>query len=79
MKNLTLLLIIILNTTILFAQKPLLDQSAITSWQRIGNEQISNDGKYVAYSVSSDQSGTSFSISSTDNKFKKIISGGVEV
>lgn len=35
-----------------FGQKPILDTSCLNTWPEVGNGKISNNGKYVSYSIS---------------------------
>ena len=46
-----LLLAILLAPSLLFAQKKMLDHSSYDEWRRIDDRIISNDGKYIAYSL----------------------------
>lgn len=60
------------------AQKQPIDFAAIENWPHIRDEQISNDGKYITYCVSSEKGGTRLLIQSTDGSFIKEIKNGGE-
>ncbi len=49
MKFLTFLFISF--SVITFAQKKVIDHTAYNDWKRLGDSQISNDGKYVSYTI----------------------------
>lgn len=61
----------------LLAQKKPLDHSVYDSWQSIGERMISNDGKWVVYTVTSQEGDADLFIQSTDgSNYKKQISRG---
>jgi dipeptidyl aminopeptidase/acylaminoacyl peptidase len=61
----------------LLAQKKPLDHSVYDSWQSIGERMISNDGKWVVYSVTPQEGDADLFIQSTDGtNYKKQISRG---
>jgi len=75
MKNLLLVFCCILSLTA-FSQKKPLDHSVYDAWQSIGSRMISNDGKYVAYTINPQQGDTLLVIRSvTDNYSKEIPRG----
>ncbi|MDD2984149.1 MAG: prolyl oligopeptidase family serine peptidase [Crocinitomicaceae bacterium] len=49
MKYLILLFICLAGTA--FSQKKVIDHTAYNDWKRVGDTQISNDGKYVSYTI----------------------------
>jgi len=54
----------------LLAQKPILNDNAIENWQQLESYQISNDGKFVAYSIKTPKPDSGvFKIISIDKKF----------
>lgn len=55
----------------LFAQKKPLDHAVYDSWQSIGERMISNDGKWVVYTICPQQGDTMLVIQSSDGKYKK--------
>jgi dipeptidyl aminopeptidase/acylaminoacyl peptidase len=57
----------------LLAQKKPLDHSVYDSWQSIGERMISNDGKWVVYTVCPQVGDTTLFIQSSDAKYKKEI------
>lgn len=58
------------------AQKKPLDHSVYDSWQSIGQKLISNDGKWVVYTIDPQEGDNELVIQSTDAVYKKIISRG---
>ncbi len=64
----------------LFAQKKPLDHSVFDSWQSIGERMISNDGKWVVYTVTPQEGDADLFIQSTDgSNYKKQIPRGYNV
>jgi dipeptidyl aminopeptidase/acylaminoacyl peptidase len=62
---------------LLLAQKKPLDHSVYDSWQSIGERMISNDGKWVVYTVTPQEGDADLFIQSTDGtNYKKQISRG---
>jgi dipeptidyl aminopeptidase/acylaminoacyl peptidase len=59
-----------------FAQKKPLDHTVYDSWQSIGERMISNDGKWVVYTVNVQEGDNELVIQSFDAKYKKSISRG---
>lgn len=49
MKYLILLFICLAGTA--FSQKKIIDHTAYNDWKRVGDTQISNDGKYISYTI----------------------------
>jgi len=68
-----LLLIICCNS---FSQKKPLDHTVYDSWQRIGEKMISNDGKWVVYTIDPQEGDNELVIQSSDAKYKKSIPRG---
>ena len=68
-----LLLIICCNS---FSQKKPLDHTVYNSWQRIGEKMISNDGKWVVYTIDPQEGDNEMVIQSSDAKYKKSIPRG---
>jgi len=73
----------ILLTTCLFfflnelqAQKKPLDHSVYDSWQHIGERLISNDGKWVVYTIDPQEGDNELVIQSSDAQYKKSIPRG---
>ena len=61
----------------LLAQKKPLDHSVYDGWQSIGERMISNDGKWVVYTVTPQEGDADLFIQSTDgSNYKKQISRG---
>jgi dienelactone hydrolase len=58
------------------AQKKPLDHSVYDSWQHIGERMISNDGKWVVYTVDPQEGDNELVIQSADAKYKKTIARG---
>ncbi len=58
------------------AQKKPLDHSVYDSWQSIGERMISNDGKWVVYTICPQEGDTTLVIQQSDNKYKKEVERG---
>lgn len=54
-----------------YGQKKPLDHSVYDSWQNIGSRKISNDGKWIAYSVDAQEGNSTLSLYSVKNKTTK--------
>ncbi|OSZ81600.1 peptidase S9 [Chitinophagaceae bacterium IBVUCB2] len=67
---------LLLFATVVFAQKKPLDHSVYDSWQSIGERMISNDGKWVVYSINPQEGDNELVIQSSDAGYKKIIARG---
>ena len=59
-----------------FAQKKPLDHTVYDGWQSIGERMISNDGKWVVYSINVQEGDNELVIQSADAKYKKIVPRG---
>ncbi|MBC7903045.1 MAG: S9 family peptidase [Gemmatimonadaceae bacterium] len=59
-----------------WAQKKPLDHSVYDGWQSLGERAISNDGKFVVYSVTPQEGDATLVIQALDNSFKKEIPRG---
>lgn len=58
------------------AQKKPLDHSVYDAWQSIGEKLISNDGKWVVYTINPQEGDNELVIQSSDDKYKKTIPRG---
>ena len=58
------------------AQKKPLDHTVYDGWQSIGERMISNDGKWVVYSINVQEGDNELVIQSADAKYKKIVPRG---
>lgn len=58
------------------AQKKPLDHTVYDSWQSIGERMISNDGKWVVYTINVQEGDNELVIQSSDAKYKKVIPRG---
>ncbi|QEC45408.1 alpha/beta hydrolase family protein [Pseudobacter ginsenosidimutans] len=76
MKTTPLLLSALLLATMAQAQKKPLDHSVYDGWQAIGERSISNNGKYVAYTINPQEGDGTLVIQATDNSFKKEFARG---
>lgn len=65
------LLLFLLVSTISFAQKKPLDHSVYDSWQSIGERMISNDGKWVVYTVTPQEGDADLYIQAADGRSYK--------
>ena len=59
-----------------YAQKKPLDHSVYDNWQHIGERMISNDGKWVVYSIDPQEGDNELVIQSSDAQYKKSIARG---
>ncbi len=66
----------LLLSLITIAQKKPIDHSVYDGWQSLGERAISNDGKFVVYTVNPQEGDGSLFIQATDNSFKKEIPRG---
>lgn len=72
-----LLFFVLLFPLFLFAQKKPLDHSVYDSWQSIGERMISNDGKWVLYTVTPQEGDAALYIQSADGQgYKKMVPRG---
>ncbi len=70
------LLIFLFSSFHLLAQKKPLDHSVYDGWQSIGERMISNDGKWVVYTINPQEGDNDLVIQSSDAKYKKTIARG---
>lgn len=59
-----------------YAQKKPLDHSVYDGWQHIGERMISNDGRWVVYTIDPQEGDNELVIQSSDAKYKKTIARG---
>ncbi len=76
MKKITLFTFCLFVIQYVFAQKKPLDHSVYNSWQHIGERMISNDGKWVVYTVDPQEGDNELVIQSADAKYKKSVPRG---
>ncbi len=76
MKRITLLFLFVVVSTVLVAQKKPLDHSVYDSWQSIGERMISNDGKWVVYTITPQEGDNELVIQSADARYKKTVPRG---
>ncbi|HET6769107.1 MAG TPA: S9 family peptidase, partial [Chitinophagaceae bacterium] len=62
--------------TFLIAQKKPLDHTVYDSWQSIGERMISNDGKWVVYTINVQEGDNELVIQSSDASYNKIVPRG---
>ena len=74
--NKVFLVLFLFVTTNLFAQKKILDHTVYDSWKSIGERMISNDGKYVVYTVNPQEGDGELVIQVPETKYKKLIPRG---
>ncbi|WP_241330294.1 S9 family peptidase [Chryseobacterium arthrosphaerae] len=63
--------ILLIITCWMYGQKKPLDHSVYDSWQNIGTRKISNDGKWIAYSVDAQEGNDNLFLYSVKNKTSK--------
>ena len=76
MKRLLFSTTLLLSFNLLFAQKKPLDHSVYDSWQHIGERMISNDGKWVVYTIDLQQGDNELVIQSSDASYKMTVPRG---
>ncbi len=67
---------LIIPVQIVFAQKKPLDHSVYDDWQSIGQKLISNDGKWVVYTIDPQEGDNELVIQSSDATYKKTVARG---
>ncbi|MCX6316810.1 MAG: prolyl oligopeptidase family serine peptidase [Bacteroidetes bacterium] len=75
-RTLTLLALLLMIATWLPAQKKPLDHSVYNGWQHIGERMISNDGKWVVYTIDPQEGDNELVIQSSDSAYRKSIPRG---
>lgn len=63
--------ILFIMTCFMYAQKKPLDHSVYDNWENIGSRKISNDGKWIAYSVDVQEGNSNLFLYSVKNKTSK--------
>ena len=76
MKRNLLTPLLLLSLSVCFAQKKPLDHSVYDGWQHIGERMISNDGKWVVYTIDPQEGDNELVIQSSDAKYKKSVPRG---
>ena len=76
MKRLLLSAVALLSVLLCFSQKKPLDHSVYDGWQHIGERIISNDGKWVVYTIDPQEGDNELVIQSSDATYKKLVPRG---
>lgn len=76
MRKFFYLVLALLATAAVNAQKKPLDHSVYDGWQTIGERSISNNGKYVVYAVTPQEGDGTLVIQAADNSWKKEVTRG---
>ena len=76
MRSHILTVFLLLSFNFLLAQKKPLDHTVYDSWQSIGERMISNDGKWVVYTINVQEGDNELVIQASDAKYKKSIPRG---
>lgn len=76
MKSIFLSSLLLIAVSICFAQKKPLDHSVYDSWQHIGERMLSNDGKWVVYTIEPQEGDNELVIQSSDAKYKRSVPRG---
>ena len=71
-----ILVFLLFTFNFLLAQKKPLDHTVYDSWQSIGERMISNDGKWVVYTINVQEGDNDLVIQSSDAKYKKTVPRG---
>ncbi|MEO7394450.1 MAG: prolyl oligopeptidase family serine peptidase, partial [Chitinophagaceae bacterium] len=74
--RLLLIIVSLFSISFSFAQKKPLDHTVYDSWQHIGERMISNNGKWVVYTIDPQEGDNELVIQSSDAKYKKTIARG---
>jgi len=74
-KNTLLLFVTAMSCNMLVAQKPVIDTNAIDHWERLGAEQLSPSGNYLAYTIHESSGEDHRYIASTDGKWTRTVEG----
>ena len=69
-------LILCLCVSTAIAQKKPLTHAVYDSWQSIGERYISNDGKFVAYTITPQEGDAVLVVQATDKSYRKEIARG---
>lgn len=75
-RKLSFILLFISTCILSIAQKKPLDHSVYDSWQSIGEKMISNDGRWVVYTIDPQEGDNELVIQSPDAKYKKTVARG---
>ena len=76
MKRIKLLLAALSILSSVLAQKKPLDHAVYDGWQSVGEKKLSNDGKYVAFTVDVQEGDGRLCVSSTDGSYKRDFARG---
>src|ERR1700754_780217 len=79
MRKLLIVAYTLLTALSMYAQKKPLDHSVYDGWQAVAERAISNNGKFVAYTVNPQEGDGTLYIQSLDNSFKKEFPRGYNV
>ncbi|WP_313089984.1 alpha/beta hydrolase family protein [Chryseobacterium flavum] len=71
--------ILLIMALCMYGQKKPLDHSVYDSWQNIGMRKISNDGKWIAYSIDVQEGNSSLFLYSVKNKISQKFARGTKV
>src|SRR5215471_5012774 len=71
-----MLLLFVIIPALANAQKKPLDHSVYDGWQSFGERHISNDGRWVAYTINPQEGDGVLVVQATDNSYKKEIPRG---
>ncbi|HEX7903596.1 MAG TPA: prolyl oligopeptidase family serine peptidase [Chitinophagaceae bacterium] len=76
MKKSLFLLFLCIGSIYAYSQKKPLDHSVYDGWQSIGERMVSNDGKWVVYTITPQEGDNELVIQSSDAKYKKSVPRG---
>ena len=76
MRSSVLITFLLFAFNFLLAQKKPLDHTVYDGWQSIGERIISNDGKWIVYTINVQEGDNELVIQSSDAKYKKTIARG---
>ncbi|MBL7738969.1 MAG: S9 family peptidase [Chitinophagaceae bacterium] len=71
-----IVLAFLLISTLIYSQKKPLDHSVYDSWQSVGEKMISNDGKWMVYTINPQEGDNDLVIQSADGRYKRTVARG---
>ena len=78
MKKIVFFLLLLTNVSI-YAQKKPLDHTVYDDWQSIGEKKISNNGRWIAYTINVQEGDGTLVIESADATYKQVIPRGYNI
>ena len=79
MRKVFFIVIMLLSLKVNAQNKKPLDHTVYDSWQSIGETEISNDGRWVVYTIDVQEGDGTLVIQSTDSKYRETIARGYNI